>query len=157
MARGSVTVVMDEAAVDLFRSWEGPLGRSINRLAKETLWRGTLLAPVGSAANYAMASTIPYKKPPHPPGRLKAGMNLKKGHWAKGISFEVGTDAKYALYVHEGTKPHTIKVRRAKALVFWWPRIGRIVHFESVKHPGTRANPWLTRALERAMRMWQHS
>lgn len=152
----NVTVVMDEAAVDYFRSWEGPLGRSINRLAKETLWRGTLLAPIGSAADFAMASTIPYKKPRRPPGHLKEKMNLKKGKWAKGISFEVGSDAHYALYVHEGTKAYPISVKRANALVFWWPRVGRIVHFKSVMHPATHGNPWLTRALERAMRMWQH-
>ena len=150
----AVRVVMNRAAVNEFRGWHGPVGRSVNRLAKETEFRARATAPVGNFATYAVASSLPYKKPPHPPGRLKANHKTKKGRWARGISFEVGSDVGYALYVHEGTGPHPIKAKRGR-LMFWWPKVGQVVTPKAVLHPGTRANPWLTRALERSMRMWQ--
>ena len=50
--------------------------------------------------------------------------------------------ARYGVYVHEGTRPHTIVARRAKALHF----NGRFAR--RVRHPGTAANPFLRNALQ---------
>ena len=52
--------------------------------------------------------------------------------------------ADYALYVHEGTRPHLIRPRRAKALRFEIG--GRTVFAKLVRHPGTRARPFLRNA-----------
>ena len=52
------------------------------------------------------------------------------------------TGARYGVYVHEGTRPHTIVARRAKALHF----NGRFAR--RVRHPGTAANPFLRNALQ---------
>lgn len=52
--------------------------------------------------------------------------------------------ADYALYVHEGTRPHLIRPRRAKALRFEIG--GRTVFARLVRHPGTRARPFLRNA-----------
>jgi hypothetical protein len=56
----------------------------------------------------------------------------------------VGTD--YAKFVSEGTRPHVISARNARALRFTWH--GRTVYFKSVNHPGTQANDWWTRSIK---------
>lgn len=50
-------------------------------------------------------------------------------------------------FVIEGTRPHLIRPRRAKALRFEVG--GRVTYAKVVRHPGTRANPFLQRALRR--------
>jgi|SRR5687767_4361019 len=47
-------------------------------------------------------------------------------------------------WVNDGTPPHVILPRFAKALRFSVG--GRIVFARSVNHPGTRPNPWFDRA-----------
>jgi HK97 gp10 family phage protein len=54
--------------------------------------------------------------------------------------------APYARYVHEGTRPHIIRARNAKALHFYWDKVGGEVFFKSVNHPGTKARPFLRTA-----------
>lgn len=39
-------------------------------------------------------------------------------------------------WLETGTRPHEIVVRRAKALVFFWPKVGKKVAFLRVNHPG---------------------
>lgn len=58
----------------------------------------------------------------------------------------IGTNLRYARPVHEGSKPHTIRPRRAKAL-FWK---GARHPVRSVNHPGNKANPFFVRAMERS-------
>lgn len=60
---------------------------------------------------------------------------------------EVGSSDPIALWHHEGTRPHVIRARRAPLLVFFWPRVGRVVAFEKVNHPGTKPNRFLLNAL----------
>lgn len=60
---------------------------------------------------------------------------------------EVGSDDKIALLHHEGTVPHTIRPRNKPLLVFYWRRVGAVVAFKSVNHPGTQPNRFLTKAL----------
>lgn len=57
---------------------------------------------------------------------------------------EVGFLANYALFVHEGTKAHIIYPTSKKAL-FWK---GASHPVKRVNHPGTRANPFLRRAVD---------
>jgi hypothetical protein len=52
-------------------------------------------------------------------------------------------------WITEGTRPHVIRVKRARFLRFYWPKVGRVVYFKSVNHPGTKANPFLSRAYRR--------
>lgn len=58
----------------------------------------------------------------------------------------VGPTVKYAVYVHEGTKAHTIYPKEKKAL--YWEGAAHPVR--SVEHPGTKANPFMPRILEKA-------
>lgn len=59
------------------------------------------------------------------------------------ISVSIYPTVKYALYVHEGTKPHTIVPNRKKVLRF---KIGgKWVYAKRVSHPGTKANKFVER------------
>ncbi len=63
------------------------------------------------------------------------------------------SDVPYAGYVMYGTRPHVIRCRRpAYALHFYWKRVGAWVFFDHVNHPGTKANRFLERALNKLAR-----
>lgn len=62
-----------------------------------------------------------------------------------GDEVRISTNVAYAQYVHDGTRPHVIRPRRRQALRFVVG--GRVVYAKVVHHPGTRARPFLTRAL----------
>ena len=63
--------------------------------------------------------------------------------------FNVYVPKPLGTWILEGTRPHIIRVRRAKFLRFYWPKVGRVVYFKQVNHPGTKANPFLSRAYRR--------
>ena len=86
-------------------------------------------------------------------GRLRASIRYTISS-AGNPSATVFTNVQYAPYVHDGTRPHVIRPRRAQALRF---RVGgRTVFANVVNHPGTRARPFLTQALRdvSAQRGW---
>lgn len=60
------------------------------------------------------------------------------------VSGSVRDDAKYAVFVHDGTRAHVIRPRHAKALRFMVG--GRVVFAKMVRHPGTKARPFLRNA-----------
>lgn len=74
---------------------------------------------------------------------------------------ETRATASYAAFVELGTRPHTIVPRRAKALRFavggnatlsGRPRSGSSVIFtKRVRHPGTRAQPFMVPGAKRAV------
>jgi hypothetical protein len=132
-----VVVEIDEAALKAFQGWGGPVGRSVERLAKETVFRQRIFANKKS-------------------GAMAAGMHYVKGTWSKGIQFDAGSDVPYAAANDQGAKPHVIKPKSAGGvLVFFWPKVGRVVHFKSVHHPGNKAYGWAMKGLERALGMWE--
>lgn len=59
------------------------------------------------------------------------------------VTIEVNVD--YASFVHDGTRPHIIRPRNARALRFMVG--GQVVYARVVHHPGTRARPFLDRAV----------
>lgn len=63
----------------------------------------------------------------------------------------------FADYVIPGTPPHVIRARQAHALAFFWPSYqgsrpgpGDFVFFKAVNHPGTKANDFVRRAVDKA-------
>lgn len=85
-----------------------------------------------------------------PVNKQSGGGNLRQSIRSQmtGISSgKVEVGAKYAIFVHEGTKPHIIKIRRKKVLAN--KRQGKIFG-KVVKHPGTRANPFLQEAVDKS-------
>ncbi|WP_448497847.1 hypothetical protein [Mycobacterium syngnathidarum] len=63
------------------------------------------------------------------------------------VAGSVHAKADYALYVHEGSRPHLIRPRKAQALRFQIG--GRTVFARLVRHPGTKARPFLRNAAAR--------
>ena len=97
----------------------------------------------------------------------KAGFNIERnakqnianngsvvtGHLMSGITTDVGnmevtihtSNVKYARGVEEGTRPHIIRAKNKKAL--YWKGAKHPV--KSVRHPGSRAKPFLIPAFEK--------
>lgn len=152
----SVRVRMYRPAVDQFRGWTGPIGRSIMRLARMT--RGAQMALVGTKT-----------------GKLRSSITVgTRGHWARGIQTTIGAGAGqggpaargrggrftqgYSVYNDQGTLPHTIRPHKPGGmLVFFWPKVGRVVHLRSVSHPGNRGYHWAERGLRIAMAIWSRT
>lgn len=65
----------------------------------------------------------------------------------------VGTRVKHAVALHEGARAHKIRPRNpGGTLKFYWARVGAVVYFKSVNHPGIGATPFLTSSLADAAR-----
>ena len=79
-------------------------------------------------------------------GRLRASIRADPPRiFSLRGSVTVGSDVEYAPWVNDGTRPHVIRPVRAQVLRFNVG--GRIVFAKVVNHPGTRARPFLDRAL----------
>lgn len=138
----SVVVIMDRPAVDVFRGWEGPVGRAVSKLVEGAALAQKFLAPKKTGKLFQA---------------IKVG---QKGHWARGIEVGVGANPDgvergYALYTDQGTIPHVIRPHNPRGfLVFFWPKVGHVVHLRSVSHPGNRAWHWAEGGMDAAMSSW---
>lgn len=130
----------------LKRGKGGTVDRYITRLTKD-------------AEAYARGYVPKPGSPPHGRSRI----NYSTGELASGIVSKVRTVSneregqviaipKHAIYVHKGTKPHIILPKKAKMLHFFWARKNAFVFLTKVSHPGTKANPFLWKALKRTMK-----
>jgi HK97 gp10 family phage protein len=92
------------------------------------------------------------EKAPVKTGALKTSIREDADHLRGEMTVEGGVSANkpYAIFVHEGTRPHMIYARRAPALRFFWPRTQRVERFKYVHHPGTKPRPFLRDAAEQA-------
>lgn len=92
-------------------------------------------------------------------GRLRASIRVERRRtFTLRSVWTVGSDLEYAEYVHDGTPPHVIRPKRAHTLrrssrgvvkpALRFMVGGRIVFAKVVNHPGTRAQPFLDRALQ---------
>jgi hypothetical protein len=84
-----------------------------------------------------------YRGAPWRSGRL--AMSIVKQ--VDGLSARVGPTVSYAKFVSEGTVPHQILPRTARALAFPGGDLGGVVFAKRVMHPGTRANPYVENAV----------
>ena len=50
--------------------------------------------------------------------------------------------------LESGSKPHLIVARNAPALVFFWEKLGRVVAFKSVNHPGFPGRSYMQSTLD---------
>ncbi len=76
-------------------------------------------------------------------GALKRSIHMKHLGNPTGQYIWIGSKLPYAYHHHEGTKPHIIAAKPGKELVFRGRGSKVLVHSPVVKHPGTRANPYL--------------
>ncbi|MCX0246409.1 hypothetical protein [Streptomyces drozdowiczii] len=120
-------VRLDRAALN--RTIRGASRGELDSAARLTLNLAKLFAPVKT-------------------GRLRASGRIESRR-TLGLRtiYTIGFDVHYAPFVNDGTKPHKIRPKRAKALKFNVG--GRTVFATVVNHPGTKANPFLDRALQR--------
>lgn len=109
----------------LLRGPSGGVARDLGRRAIRVESRAKALCPVDT-------------------GRLRSSITWKLGSDFVGLYALVGTNVEYAVYVHEGTRPHDIT---GNPWLFW-KGADHPVHV--VHHPGTKPHRFLVDALPAA-------
>lgn len=99
----------------------------VTKITRKVLNRAKVLAPVDT-------------------GRMRSSGRMDIRITAVGPAGSVTFPVSYAKFVHEGTRAHVIRARRKKALKFMGR--GGVVIRRQVRHPGTRARPFLEQALQ---------
>lgn len=111
----------------LGRVIKGESRKALRLRAPQVLNRAKILAPVDT-------------------GRLRASGKISySGLFSFRPKATIVFDVDYAQMVNDGTRPHVIRPKNASVLRFVVG--GRVVYAKVVHHPGTRANPFLDRAL----------
>lgn len=83
-------------------------------------------------------------------GALRSSIHMRHSKDPKGQYIKIGSSLPYALMHHEGTKPHMIYPRKAKQLRF--VKRGQVIYASAVRHPGTKANKYLTDPMNKVIR-----
>lgn len=78
-------------------------------------------------------------------GALKRSIGHSVSRRGPLVRLLVFARARHARFVHDGTRPHVIRPRNARALRFEVG--GRIVFAQRVNHPGYKGNPFLRDAV----------
>ncbi|MET9458350.1 hypothetical protein ABZY05_25260 [Streptomyces canus] len=79
------------------------------------------------------------------PGSMGSYVTWKVQEGPRGLEGLIVCDHPAVRFVLDGTRPHIIRPRRARALRFEVD--GRVVFSAFVRHPGTRPNNFMARAL----------
>jgi hypothetical protein len=115
----------------VFRDEDGPVGQDLDAMSRRVQARARSLVGVRT-------------------GLLLSTIRRERGQGPRGPYHDVVAGrsglTKYLGYHMSGSHPHIIRPRRRRALRF--TSDGAVVFARRVRHPGTRANPFLTRALE---------
>jgi hypothetical protein len=133
------------AMYELTRSWKGDTGKYIYRKTLQTTGIAISMAP-GPGKFPQNRTGINYST-----GRLQSLIRPQRGRHNKELEGRVVAIPEHSLYVHGGTNPHAIVPKTAPRLTFFWHKKGRVVAFHKVQHPGQKAQPFLSDALEEAM------
>lgn len=117
-------VIWDYAALDhLLKERTGPVGRDLDARADRVKWAAKMQAGMRT-------------------GALKMSIHTDWSRQSYGQSIKVGSPLHYALAHHEGTRPHIIFPKTHAKLKFM--KKGMMIYADSVVHPGTRPNRYLT-------------
>lgn len=135
MAKDVVYVRHRPVEYHAFRSPTGLVGRWTTEQAEKVAAHARLLAPKpGQGRGYATGELArEIRSEPATIGR-------------SGPEARVVSPTGHAKFVHEGTAPHIIKPT-VKQTALFFRKAGRAIYTDLVKHPGTRANPYLVKAL----------
>lgn len=128
---------------------ERAAGQSVEKALRRFEW-AAVANPWADVVGPVVKAVIKEQAPVSPQGpnagRLRDSITYEKKTGAASVTMTYATGVPYARYVVDGTVPHLIEPRAAKAL-HWVDRSGdhfaRLVH-----HPGTRPNPFARRAME---------
>lgn len=115
-----------------FRDEDGPVGRDLDDMS-----RRVLVAAQRGVGVQSGRLLLTIRRGPHEVGPLGPYRDVSAGR--RGITNYLG-------FHIDGTPRHIIRPRRRTVLRF--VSGGRVVFARRVRHPGTRANPFLTRALD---------
>lgn len=121
------------ASVPAPDDWNRPLEQ-----ARQIMARAVDLTAIEVFGNIIRESPIDY-------GRLAGSFSIEQ---IDDLSWRIYTDVEYAEAVQTGTQPHVIEPKNGRALAF--SMNGQTVIVKRVNHPGTKANPYITRALDGA-------
>lgn len=118
-------IIWNEPALDyLLRNPAGPVGRDLSKRGNKVLAAARIQVGVSTE-------------------NLKKSLKVVHNRTTRSQYVKVGsTTVKYALAHHEGTRPHIITPKRAQVMVF--ESKGQVIYATRVKHPGTKANRYLS-------------
>lgn len=119
-----------------FQSPTGMTGRWLAKEAQKVAHIARLEAPKPGSSPYATGETA---------GSIVAG-RPRVGR--SGPVVDVSSVTDHAQYVHDPTPPHFIRPRRKTLLKFFSPGRAQMIYTKIVRHPGTKGNPFLLRALQ---------
>lgn len=119
------SIRLDRASIR--RSVRGASMSELRRVGPQVVNRAKILCPVDT-------------------GRLRASIQGEaRRTWTLRPQFTVFSNVEYAPFVNDGTRPHVIRPKNARALRFVVG--GQVVFAKVVHHPGARAKPFLDRAV----------
>ena len=124
-----VRVDLDQAEIRRLYQAGGQVFVFVSGITRRILARAKLYAPVKTGYLRNSGTEAVVNDGPH------------------GVLGVVGFTADYAAAVHEGARPHVIKPKTAGG-VLAFKVDGRLVYAKSVRHPGNKGRPFLTRAAE---------
>lgn len=114
-----------------FSDDDGPVGRFVDGRARLVLAEMQRIAPVRT-------------------GKVLLSLRTQRRRGARGPAVDIHAGVpgltNYLGYILRGTPPHIIRARRRKALRFIGSR--GVTFARQVHHPGTRANDFMSRALD---------
>jgi hypothetical protein len=139
---GDYVVFHPAALAELLRGPDGPVARHL--LAKGELVKNEARRRVGV---YVPPDSFSASNRKRKPGQLRDSIVKRLVQDGGELNCLVGSEDPIALLHHEGTVPHIIRASRAPRLVFFWPKVGGVVGFVQVNHPGTAPNRYLTDSL----------
>ena len=133
----------NQAALDrLLRARGGPVDTYMASVADQVVAEAKIEAP-----EHTVTPTSKGR-----PGELKRSIHRLP---TRRHGYRVIASTFYAYFVHEGTKPHIIvpkPTNRSGKLRFYWDKEGGIVFRGKVRHPGTKPDRFLLRALHKVIR-----
>ena len=143
-----MVVILFYPVIEYMRSWQGDIGRATFTLCRR----------IRSAQKvYAPRKT----------GALQRSIEIgSRGRWAGGLETYVGANPQggtgaigVAMWQELGTDPHVIPksgvMPPGRYMVFYWPKVGHVVHFKHVNHPGNPATHWAMRGAATGMALWR--
>jgi hypothetical protein len=128
----SITFVPDPAEFRRFRQDKNkPIGKDLYK-------RGLRLQQLAR-------TTVPKRS-----GALASSIAVRYSRGGTNPFVTIGSKLDYAYWVHEGTRPHNIRVNRDRLMRFTVR--GRVIYATTVNHPGSRPTHYLSRHLRRVIR-----
>lgn len=125
---------------------------TLNRSALQAVVRKESTRSLLKAQRRVLAKAVTMS-PRSPIATHSSSGQLRQSHHAgpvrlssRGAQADIVAEQSYAMAVHEGSRPHVIRPRRAKVLA--WKGAKGMVFARTVHHPGAKAKPWLLNALK---------